>query len=347
MRSVVDFLSALASNNNREWFAAHKAEYRQAEAQFGEFALGVIDGIAAFDDSVRGLGLRDCTYRIYRDTRFSADKTPYKTNMGVFVAPHGKKAGYAGYYLHIEPSAESFLWAGSHMPSPVVLRSIREEIIDNGEAIERAIAGSHGFELCRDRSLQRNPKGFPAGNRYDEWLRPLDFGNQFKRAGHRQEAFLSGNLRKLRIDAARLLVFVVLRAAQQPRRHPGRVFHRVAAVDVDAFALAGRQMLEEQLRVLLLLLCGKAEDALHAMQARAPGHTRREGVAVSRLALAGKRAHQVFPGLALFEFHTKSLPAGRLPTGRDSIHLFPPRQSFRFGALPSSPLFQCLRHRLI
>lgn len=176
MRSVVDFLSALASNNNREWFAAHKAEYRQAEAQFGEFALGVIDGIAAFDDSVRGLGLRDCTYRIYRDTRFSADKTPYKTNMGVFVAPHGKKAGYAGYYLHIEPSAESFLWAGSHMPSPVVLRSIREEIIDNGEAIERAIAGSHGFELCRDRSLQRNPKGFPTGNRYDEWLRLLDFG---------------------------------------------------------------------------------------------------------------------------------------------------------------------------
>ena len=49
-------------------------------------------------------------------------------------------------------------------------------MLDNGEAIERAIAGSHGFELCRDRSLQRNPKGFPAGNRYDEWLRLLDFG---------------------------------------------------------------------------------------------------------------------------------------------------------------------------
>lgn len=176
MREIIDFLTALAANNNREWFAAHKAEYRRAEAQFGELALGVIDGIAAFDESVRGLGLRDCTYRIYRDTRFSADKTPYKTNMGVFVAPHGKKAGYAGYYLHIEPSAESFLWAGAHMPAPVVLRSIREEIIDNGEAMERAIARSNGFALCRDRSLQRNPKGFPAGNKYDEWLRLLDFG---------------------------------------------------------------------------------------------------------------------------------------------------------------------------
>lgn len=176
MREIIDFLTALAANNNREWFAAHKAEYRRAEAQFGKLALGVIDGIAAFDESVRGLGLRDCTYRIYRDTRFSADKTPYKTNMGVFVAPHGKKAGYAGYYLHIEPSAESFLWAGAHMPAPVVLRSIREEIIDNGEAMERAIARSNGFALCRDRSLQRNPKGFPAGNKYDEWLRLLDFG---------------------------------------------------------------------------------------------------------------------------------------------------------------------------
>lgn len=176
MREIIDFLTALATNNNREWFAAHKDEYRRAEAQFGELALGVIDGIAAFDESVRGLGLRDCTYRIYRDTRFSADKTPYKTNMGVFVVPHGKKSGYAGYYLHIEPSAESFLWAGAHMPAPVVLRSIREEIIDNGEAMERAIARSNGFDLCRDRSLQRNPKGFPAGSKYDEWLRLLDFG---------------------------------------------------------------------------------------------------------------------------------------------------------------------------
>ena len=176
MREILDFLSALAANNNREWFADHKAEYKRAEATFNEFALGIIDGIAAFDDSVRSLGLKDCTYRIYRDTRFSADKTPYKTNMGVFVAPHGKKAGYAGYYLHIEPSAESFLWAGAHMPSPVVLRSIREEIIDNGEAMEHAIAQSNGFALCRDRSLKRNPKDFPAGNKYDEWLRLLDFG---------------------------------------------------------------------------------------------------------------------------------------------------------------------------
>lgn len=176
MQEILDFLSALAANNNREWFADHKAEYKQAEVTFNDFALGIIDGIAAFDDSVRGLGLKDCTYRIYRDTRFSTDKTPYKTNMGVFVAPHGKKAGYAGYYLHIEPSAESFLWAGAHMPSPVVLRSIREEIVDNGEAMERAIAQSNGFTLCHDRSLKRNPKDFPVGSKYDEWLRLLDFG---------------------------------------------------------------------------------------------------------------------------------------------------------------------------
>lgn len=176
MQEILDFLSALAANNNREWFADHKAEYKRAEATFNDFALGIIDGIAAFDDSVRGLGLKDCTYRIYRDTRFSADKTPYKTNMGVCVAPHGKKAGYAGYYLHIEPSAESFLWAGAHMPSPVVLRSIREEIVDNGEAMERAIAQSNGFTLCHDRTLKRNPKDFPSGNKYDEWLRLLDFG---------------------------------------------------------------------------------------------------------------------------------------------------------------------------
>lgn len=176
MREIIDFLRELRLNNDREWFNANKATYRHAQSLFDGFAVELIDGIASFDDSVRGLGLKDCTYRIYRDTRFSSDKSPYKTYMGVYVAPHGKKAGYAGYYFHVEPDAESFLYAGLHMPSPTVLRSVREEIIDNGDGLMAAIGQSNGFSIYRERVLKRNPKDFPSGHKYDELLRLQDFG---------------------------------------------------------------------------------------------------------------------------------------------------------------------------
>lgn len=176
MHEVVDFLRLLAGHEDREWFNANKALYRSADAVFKVFAAELIDGIAAFDDSVSGLSVADCTYRIYRDTRFSADKTPYKKHMGVFVAPHGKKAGYAGYYLHIEPDAECFLYAGLHLPSPVVLRSVREEIIDNGQAIVDAIEASNGFTLSLESQMKRTPAGFPHGHEFDYLLRLRDVG---------------------------------------------------------------------------------------------------------------------------------------------------------------------------
>ncbi len=176
MREVIDFLRELSRNNDREWFNAHKATYKHVDSVFKGFATELIDGIAAFDDSVRGLDVKDCTYRIYRDTRFSHDKSPYKTHMGVFVAPHGKKAGYAGYYFHVEPDATSFIHAGIYLPSPAVLRSVREEIIDNGDGIMAAIEQANGFSLYKERVLKRNPKDFPAGHKYDELLRMQDLG---------------------------------------------------------------------------------------------------------------------------------------------------------------------------
>ena len=119
MVEIIDFFARLSENNNREWFAAHKEEYKAVDKKLKEFAAKLIQGIAAFDPSVAGLTVADCTYRIYRDIRFSHDKRPYKTWTGVFVAPHGKKAGYAGYYIHFEGSG-CFLFAGSHCPEPAI-----------------------------------------------------------------------------------------------------------------------------------------------------------------------------------------------------------------------------------
>ena len=83
MKSVLEFLTDLAQNNNREWFAANKERYTDALAVFTQFSERFIAGIQQFDDSMPGITPKDCMWRIYRDTRFSKDKTPYKDHFGV------------------------------------------------------------------------------------------------------------------------------------------------------------------------------------------------------------------------------------------------------------------------
>ncbi len=164
MNTILEFLTDLRSHNNREWFNANKDNYLQAREQFEDTVNGLIAGIRKFDPEIGPLTAGDCVFRIYRDVRFSHDKSPYKTNMGGFIAKGGRKAGYAGYYLHIDPDG-SFLAGGSHMPPPDRLKLIRQEIIYNvGEFKE--IINAPGFRktfgaLEGDR-LSRPPKDFPA-----------------------------------------------------------------------------------------------------------------------------------------------------------------------------------------
>lgn len=177
MKQVIAFLRELHDNNNREWFDTHRAEWKRVKTRFAGFTEQLIDGISAFDPSVRGLRVQDCTYRIARDTRFSPDKTPYKEYIGAYIAPGGKKSGYAGYYFHVEPDTGEgstyghMLAVGLYCPEPVVLRSVRDEIFDNGAEVERTIREADAFTLCRDNTLRRTPKGYPSGSAYDELLR--------------------------------------------------------------------------------------------------------------------------------------------------------------------------------
>lgn len=180
MKNVIDFLSELRKNNHKEWFEANKGWYKEALGEFNAFTETLIEGIASFDPLVAGLTLKDCTYRIYRDVRFSHDKTPYKTHMGAYVCPKGKKSGYAGYYFHLEPKGEGLLGgnlmtAGLYMPEPVVLRSLREEILDNGAELLAAAEEAKGFTLDQSNKLKRTPTGFPADSPYDEYLKLKDF----------------------------------------------------------------------------------------------------------------------------------------------------------------------------
>lgn len=196
MREVLDFFRRLHDNNNREWFDVHRGEWAEVKAQFATFTEQLIDGIAKFDPSVDGLRVQDCTYRIARDIRFSPDKSPYKTYIGAYVAPHGKKAGYAGYYFHVEPYCDTPPWssmlsAGLYCPEPTILRSVREEILDNGAEIEASVKKARGFTFMTENKLKRAPVGFPADSEYVELLKLKDF-NIMKKID--EDFLLSDNL---------------------------------------------------------------------------------------------------------------------------------------------------------
>lgn len=184
MRRVYDFLCELEQNNNREWFNSHKESYLAAQKIFNDFTLQLIEAIGGWDEEISNsaLELKDCTYRIYRDTRFSKNKSPYKTHMGAYICKGGKKSPYAGYYFHIEPGSgdgflgKSLLAAGLYSPGPDVLQSLRDEISVNGDSILDAIAATDGFQLEPYNILKRVPRGFEnVEPRWKELLKYKDF----------------------------------------------------------------------------------------------------------------------------------------------------------------------------
>lgn len=180
MKEVIAFLSQLQQNNNREWFNEHKNEFLQVQARFNDFMEKLIKGIAGFDENISGLTVKDCTYRIYRDTRFSSDKTPYKCHMGAFINPGGKKSGYAGYYFQVGATDEGFpngnmLASGDYCFEPAVMKILREDICNGEGDFDRIVKQAKPFQIDSSEMLKRNPSGFPADAPYPEYLRLKTF----------------------------------------------------------------------------------------------------------------------------------------------------------------------------
>lgn len=180
MEEIIEFLNQIVVNNNRIWFMEHKQQYLDAQAKFNEFAERLLVGIQKFDDLTKGLTLKDCTYRFYRDTRFSLDKSPYKRHFGVFVSPHGKCSGLAGYYFHIEGEGAEYLgrhglFPGMYKADPKVAKSIREDINVYGADFENAVKKARNFTLSEENSLKKMPKGFAPDHKYSRYLKLKDY----------------------------------------------------------------------------------------------------------------------------------------------------------------------------
>ena len=174
MKRVLEYLRNLAANNNKVWFDAHKDEYLLAKKVFEDFTEQLIAKVEAFDPTVKGLTVKDCTYRIYRDVRFSKDKSPYKTHMGCYICRGGKKSGYSGYYFHVateqgnEYPTGHMLAVGDYCIDPKALKVLREDIVDGGGDFQTILDTQvdPSFHLDKTFQLKRPPKGYDDSTPY-------------------------------------------------------------------------------------------------------------------------------------------------------------------------------------
>src|SRR6478735_5782376 len=136
---ILTFLTKLAKNNDRVWFEKNKPTYLEAKDNYEAFVTMVLDELIKFNPELGGLNPKKLPFRIYRDVRFSKDKSPYKINMGAGFSPNGKLVQEPGYYLHIQPGNKSFFAGGIYMPDGPNLSKIRQEIDYNGEKFEKIL----------------------------------------------------------------------------------------------------------------------------------------------------------------------------------------------------------------
>lgn len=179
MKTVLQFLRDLAQHNDRAWFNEHKERYLAVQQRWNEFCESLIGEIGAFDPDIARLTLRDCTYRIYRDTRFSPDKSPYKTHFGVFLAPGGKKSMHAGYYFHVGTGESNeypqghMLAAGNYCYEPKAIQILREDISDGWVNFQNEVlaVADPRFVVDQEGALKRVPKGYAPDAPYADWMR--------------------------------------------------------------------------------------------------------------------------------------------------------------------------------
>lgn len=182
MDTILKFLRQLESNNNKAWFDSHKNDYLEARSHFNAIVEKLLEGISAFDSSIKGVGVNDCTYRIYKDMRFSKDGLPYKTHFGAFIARGGRKSGFSGYYFHIGTGSgenypcRSFLAVGNYYMDPKVLRIVREDIELGVGDFDKIIKGLHpSLSLDQDQKLKKAPVGFDPEGAYIDYIKLKNF----------------------------------------------------------------------------------------------------------------------------------------------------------------------------
>jgi uncharacterized protein (TIGR02453 family) len=183
LQTSISFLRELIANNHKDWFDANRDYYREAKDEFDRFVERLIIEVRLIDPSIGAITAKDCVYRIYRDVRFSNDKTPYKNHFGAYVAKGGRKSPLGGYYFHVEPADAGYLnqsmWAGGiYTPDAPALKAIRTEIFENTEEYKSIIQNGEfagTFKWFDGNKISTVPKGFPKDFPDAELIKSKDY----------------------------------------------------------------------------------------------------------------------------------------------------------------------------
>ena len=173
------FLRGLKRNNKREWFEARRAVYEEKlKAPMLALIERLTGGMAEYAPAHMRLAVK-CMFRIYRDTRFSSNKSPYKTHLGAWWARNGlEKTSGGGYYMHV--GAEEFvIAAGVYMPEKNQLLAIRRRLMEHHAEWKKLIEDKkllRVFQVHDPMALARSPKGFPAEHPAMEWIKWRQWG---------------------------------------------------------------------------------------------------------------------------------------------------------------------------
>lgn len=177
MKEIIQFLSELRKNNNRDWFNAHKDEYKKLQTYFETQVDALIQRMQVYDKDLSGLNAKNCMYRIYRDIRFSSDKTPYKTHFAAYMAKGGRSSLRAGYYLHIEPG-NCLVSGGVWCPEPKLLKALRQSVFENYEEFLSIIENNKFkkvYPQFEGETLKIVPRPFPKDFIYPDLLKRKDY----------------------------------------------------------------------------------------------------------------------------------------------------------------------------
>ena len=175
-KEALQFLEDLVANNNTEWMHANKKRYENFKKDYHQYIASVLAEMKPLDRTLEPLEVKNCTFRINRDIRFSKDKSPYKTNIGIWFTQNKNSKNSPGYYIHFE-KGRSFIAGGVWCPEPEELKKIRKEIEFFHDDLEKIVADKtfkkEFKEMTHDEnnSLKNAPKGFDPNHPAIEFLK--------------------------------------------------------------------------------------------------------------------------------------------------------------------------------
>lgn len=179
-KETLQFLDDLKANNNRDWFQDNKKRYEALKKEYQQLVSDFLDAMKPLDPSLEMLEVKNCTFRINRDIRFSKDKSPYKSHLGVWISSGVKGLNRSGYYVHIQ-NGGSFIAGGLYCPEPEDLKKMRKEIAFFHEDLEEILAEKKfkkefgSFDRNETNTLKNPPRGYEKDHPAIEFLKLKSF----------------------------------------------------------------------------------------------------------------------------------------------------------------------------